>query len=104
MSKLNLATGAMTIVAGDGTGGVGGAAIDAKFAYPIGVAVDNAGNVFILDSAGPAAVENRVYRVDVTTGLLSLVAGNGTSGYSGDSGPAVNAQLNWVRLFSDGVI
>jgi uncharacterized protein (TIGR03437 family) len=54
---------------------------------PQSVAVDAKGNVFFAD-------QNDVLRVDATTGMLSLVAGNGTAGYSGDDGLAVDAQLN----------
>src|ERR1039458_379535 len=53
-----------------------------------GVAVDAAGNVF-LSLPGYAAV----MRLDATTGILTRVAGNATNGFSGDNGPAVNAQL-----------
>jgi hypothetical protein len=45
------------------------------------VAADRAGNVFFVD-------QNTVLRLDATTGVLALVAGNGTGGFSGDSGPA----------------
>ena len=51
------------------------------------VAVDRAGNVFI-------ATENVVLRLDATTGILSLMAGDGTIGFSGDNGPATSAQLS----------
>ena len=54
-----------------------------------GVAVDSSGNVF-LTSVELAAV----LRLDVKTGLWSAVAGNGTRGFSGDNGRAVNAQLS----------
>jgi uncharacterized protein (TIGR03437 family) len=56
---------------------------------PGAIAVDRAGNVFF---AQPA--ENVVLRWDAKTGLISLVAGNGTPGFSGDDGLAVNARLN----------
>ena len=48
---------------------------------------------------------NRVLRVDPRTKKVSLVAGNGTKGYSGDGGPAKSAQLNGpheVRFDSKG--
>ncbi|MEO8052551.1 MAG: hypothetical protein ABI833_19250 [Acidobacteriota bacterium] len=54
-----------------------------------GVAADSAGNVFIAEESYPIVV-----RLDHTTGILSLVAGNGTSGFSGDGGPAIAAQLS----------
>ena len=54
-----------------------------------GVAVDGAGNVFF----------GRLYtvlRLDAITGILSLAAGNGTQGFSGDNGPAPSAQLRFT--------
>ena len=53
-----------------------------------GVAVDGAGNVFMT-----LATYSAVVRLDLS-GQLSLVAGNGTSGFSGDGGPATLAQLS----------
>jgi trimeric autotransporter adhesin len=50
------------------------------------VAADRAGNLFFV-------YENAVLRLDGTTSILTLVAGNGTPGYSGDNGPATRAQL-----------
>ena len=55
---------------------------------PRGIAVDKAGNVFFADG-------NTVLRSDAKTGVLTLVAGNGTQGFSGDDGPATSAQLNF---------
>ncbi len=54
---------------------------------PQAVAVDQTGNLFLVD-------QNDVLRLDATTGVVTLIAGNGTQGYSGDNGPAANAQLN----------
>jgi len=51
------------------------------------VAADPAGNVFF-------PFQNTILRLDATTGVLSLVAGNGTTGFSGDNGPATAAQLH----------
>src|SRR5580658_6225586 len=53
-----------------------------------GVAVDAAGNVFLSLPQYAA-----VMRLDAATGILTRVAGNATNGFSGDNGPAVNAQL-----------
>ena len=58
-----------------------------------GIAVDSKGNLYIHNAAAGA----QVMKVDSTTGILTLVAGNGTYGYTGDGGPAVNAQLSWVE-------
>jgi sugar lactone lactonase YvrE len=51
------------------------------------VAVDSKGNLFFTD-------QNAVLRLDATTGLVTLAAGNGTAGFSGDNGLATNAELN----------
>ena len=56
---------------------------------PQSVAVDKAGNAFILDV-------NAILRLDATAGILTVAAGNGTAGFSGDNGVATNAQLNMV--------
>lgn len=62
---------------------------------PMGVAVDGAGNIFVSDSGN-----NRIRRVDVTTHLVSTVAGNGTSGTGGDGTLATLAQLNGPSLMA----
>jgi uncharacterized protein (TIGR03437 family) len=61
------------------------AATSISIGQPNRVAVDSKGNVFF--SSG-----NSVFKL--TGGTLSLVAGNSRAGFSGDGGPAVNAQLN----------
>jgi Fibronectin type III domain/NHL repeat len=55
---------------------------------PLGVAVDGLGELFITDSN-----DGRVRKVD-TGGVISTVAGNGTSSFSGDGGPATAAGLD----------
>jgi hypothetical protein len=55
---------------------------------PNAVAVDGAGNVFISDQG-----LNAIFRLDAATGVLTVAAGNGTYGDSGDGGPATSAQL-----------
>lgn len=83
--------GIISTVAGNGTagfGGDGGAATSAMLNEPSGVAVDGSGNLYIADELN--------YRVRMVTpgGIISTVAGNGTSGFSGDGGPATSAMLN----------
>jgi uncharacterized protein (TIGR03437 family) len=53
-----------------------------------GLAVDSAGNLYIADEG-----HNRIRKVDVSTGIITTFAGNGTPGHSGDGGPATSAQL-----------
>ncbi len=60
----------------------------ASIGAPLGVAVDAAGDVFL------SSVDNTVFRVDAKTGAVTVVAGSGTAGFSGDNGPAASAQLN----------
>jgi uncharacterized protein (TIGR03437 family) len=86
-----VANGIISTVAGSGTagfGGDGGAATSAQLNAPFGVAVDAAGNLYIAEFSN-----NRVRKV-ATDGNISTLAGNGVSGFSGDSGQATSAQLN----------
>ncbi len=80
--------------AGDGGGGSGytngEAATSAYLDYPEGVAANSAPDVYIA-SLGYA----QVLEVN-SSGAISAVAGNGTSGYSGDGGPATSAELDYA--------
>ena len=60
-----------------------------NYIYPSGVAVDSNGNIYIADTNN-----NRIRKVNSTTGIITTIAGNGYAGYSGDGGLATNAQLN----------
>jgi hypothetical protein len=85
--------GIIHTVAGNGTGGFsgdGGRATSAEIFAPSDIAVDGQGDLFILDSGN-----NRVREV-TTDGIMHTIAGNGTAGFSGDKGLAVNAQLNFT--------
>ncbi len=79
--------GTITTVAGGGSGFNGtGPATGASLFFPLGVAVDSAGNLYIADT-----FDNLIHKV--TNGTISTVAGNGTDGFSGDGGPPTAAQL-----------
>lgn len=85
-------TAVITTVAGNGVSGFsgnGGPATSANVRSMQGVAADSAGNLYIADSGN-----NVVWMVSAKTGAISVVAGNGTSGYGGDGLAAVDAQLN----------
>ncbi len=82
--------GTISTVAGTGTAGFSGdgrLATEAQLNDPVGVFVDGAGNLFIGD-----ADNHRVRKVD-PAGTISTVAGTGTAGFSGDGGPATEAEL-----------
>jgi sugar lactone lactonase YvrE len=83
--------GIITTVAGNGTSGYsgdGGPATSAQLWGATKVAVDGAGNLYIVDG-----YNERIRKVSAATGVITTVAGNGTSGYIGDGGPATSAEL-----------
>lgn len=85
-------SGTISTVAGNGSPGYsgdGGAAITASLGSPNGVAVSAVGDLYIADSTFAV-----IRKVTASTGIISTVAGNGTTGYSGDGGTATSAQLN----------
>ena len=85
----------------EGYGGDGGPATEAIFHTPSSLAVDAAGNVYVVDRNN-----NRVRRIDVS-GTISTIAGTGRQGTSGDGGPATDAQLfnpRAIALDADGNI
>ena len=55
---------------------------------PTSVTVDNTGNIFFADG------NNVIRKINKTTGIITTVAGDGTTGYSGDGGLAVSAELH----------
>ena len=96
--------GIITTVAGNGNAGYsgdGGPATSASLTDPDGVAVGPDGSIYIADSGN-----NRIRRVG-PDGIITTVAGNGNSGYSGDGGPATSASLatpDGVAVGPDGSI
>lgn len=82
--------GIITTIAGNthnGFSGDGWSATEAKLGNPDGICLDVGGNLYIADSFNA-----RIRKVD-TEGIITTIAGNGTFGYSGDGGPATDAQL-----------
>jgi hypothetical protein len=90
------ADGVVTTFAGtgaQGSRGDGGAAADAELSYPNSLAFDSQGNLYVADQGN-----HRIRRIDAQPPhRITTVAGTGVRGYSGDSGPAVEAQLNQPR-------
>ncbi|MFZ0394427.1 MAG: chitobiase/beta-hexosaminidase C-terminal domain-containing protein [Terracidiphilus sp.] len=115
--KVNAQTGIITTVAGDGSpdcdsktkancyGGDGEPAASAHLWLPFSVAFGPAGNFYIADTNN-----NRIRKVNVETGIITTVAGNGKCSvvdsyggcYSGDGGSATKAELwNPAGVFVD---
>lgn len=93
LRRLNAAGDAVTTVIGDpnqpgGFSGDGGLAADAQFSGIGRTAFDSNGNLFLVDTGN-----NRIRRVDAGTGVVTTVAGNGSTISSGDNGPATSAGL-----------
>ncbi len=94
--KVDVGTGMISTVAGTGTAGFsgdGGPAASASLNYPSGVTLDSAGNIFICDSSN-----NRIRRVDASTGIITTWAGNGLYGYGSDGISATAPGLAGARL------
>jgi uncharacterized protein (TIGR03437 family) len=90
--KVN-AAGIITTVAGNGSfgsSGDGGPATQAGFGTfggPSQLAIDPAGNLYIVDG-------NAVRMVNAASGIITTIVGNGTSGFLGDGGPATQALIS----------
>jgi sugar lactone lactonase YvrE len=75
-------------------GGDNGPASSASLARPRGLSVDAQGNIYVADSDN-----NRIRLIAniASTASIKTVAGNGSQGFAGDGGPAVNAILDTPR-------
>jgi hypothetical protein len=91
--KINLITGIITTFAGSqnpGWTGDGGPATSARLYWPSHVCFDRVRNcIYIADT-----YNNKIRKVDLSTNIITTFAGTGVQGYSGDNGPAVNANLS----------
>lgn len=89
--RLDLKTKALSIVAGTGRKGYsgdGGPALQATFNLPHELRFDKSGNMYIADMENAA-----IRRIDAKTHVITTIAGTGKPGFSGDGGPAAQAQL-----------
>ena len=89
--QVDVESGEIITFAGNGTQGYtgdGGPAIEASLDEIYALQVTPNGDVYILQRFNPA-----IRKVDAATGIITTVAGNGTIGYSGDGGPATEAQM-----------
>ena len=93
--KITASTSVITTIAGNGVSGFsgdGGAATAANIANPVGINLDNSLNVYF----GNYNSYNVIRKVTVSTGVISTVAGTGSTsgGYNGDNIQATAALLN----------
>lgn len=90
--EVTASTGVITTIGGDGVQGYmgdNGPAVQAEINDVHGIAVDSAGNVYFADTGNA-----RIREIVLSTGNMITYAGNGTVGYAGDGGKAVNAALS----------
>ena len=96
---MNMQTGIVKTVAGNGRPGVpadGADAVGSALADPRAVCVDSKGNIYILERGGHAL------RVVDKAGKIRTVAGTGKKGFSGDGGDALKAEMNGPKhLYPD---
>ncbi|WP_452101257.1 NHL domain-containing protein [Comamonas odontotermitis] len=90
--KVNVADGTITTIAGTaedgGFGGDGSAAANAQLFYPTAAKLDSQGNIYIADGGN-----NRIRKIDASTGAITTIVRTGINGYFGDKGLASQAQL-----------
>ncbi|HVN06135.1 MAG TPA: choice-of-anchor D domain-containing protein [Bryobacteraceae bacterium] len=102
--QVNAATGDISVFAGQGPprkcgfSGDGGPATSAELNAPAGIYLDRKNNLYIADASN-----NRIR--EISGGIITTIAGNGTAGYLGDGDPATDAELhtpNGVAVDSSG--
>lgn len=92
ISRVDLTAGTIDRVVGDGTlgnTGDGGPALEAQVNEPYEVRFDREGHLYFVDMASHV-----VRRVDALTQTIETIAGTGEAGFTGDGGPATQAQLS----------
>ncbi|MFD2874394.1 gliding motility-associated C-terminal domain-containing protein [Mucilaginibacter ximonensis] len=94
--KIDAQTGIINTIAGNGQEGFngnGGPATAAQVYAPMWLTLDAEGNVYICAGTNNT-LSYRVFKVNVSTGIITTVAGNGKPGFSGDGGDPINASMN----------
>jgi hypothetical protein len=89
--KVSATTGVITTIAGNGAlgfAGFGGPASSAVIGQPYCICIDGSGNIYFSDGYNSVVCE-----ISAATGIIKILAGNGSVGYFGDGGPAISAEL-----------
>ena len=76
------------------------AGTDGRLRFPSGLTLDRDGNIIVADRSA-----DLVFRIDARSSAITVVAGTGTRGWSGDGGPAIRAQVTapeWVEFDAEG--
>ena len=108
--KVTVATGLVSTLAGTGTcgtaatswSGEGGQATATDLFGANDIVLDSANNIYFSEYSA-----HRVFKVDVSTGIINVVAGNGVISSTGDDGPATSATVQYpsgVTFDSSGII
>src|SRR5580658_9666619 len=71
-------------------------ALETSIGYPQALAADASGNIYFTGL-------NCIFKLD-SSGILTVVAGNGRQGFSGDGGPATQAQLSLPEPYAGDAI
>ena len=95
--RFNRSTDELVVIAGNGIRGFsgdGGPATGASMAAPSGIAFGPEGHLYFADQ-----LNHRIRRIDMETGIIDTIAGVGPTntlagGFSGDGGPAIEAELS----------
>lgn len=85
-------TGIINTIAGTGTAGYGGdngPATAATLNHPFDMVLDASGNLYFCDEKN-----DRVRKIDATTGVITTIAGNGINGYGADNVAATSVPMN----------
>jgi hypothetical protein len=103
-NNTTIGPGVIQTIAGNGTGGDGGPAINAALVLPYSVFVDGSGNIFIADTFDNSVREvGGPNNTTIGPGIIQTVAGNKTAGYNGNDITATSAELNQpTSVFVDG--
>lgn len=98
--EINLNTGIIRTIAGNssqGFSGDGGPAVSASLNTPISLCLDYKGNLFVADY-----YNSRVRKINLTTGIINTILGDGLKLHSGDGGPSILARTPYpISICSD---